>query len=80
MLFHTTVKSHWLAHAALLVAHQIPRSAWTYPGEDFLQRLRKLVMASSAGTGPHQVVGKVMHKYCYAVGLYLSEQAGWWRE
>jgi hypothetical protein len=80
MLFHTTVKSHWLAHAACLAAHQNPRSAWTYSGEDFLQRLKKLVIASSAGTPPHQVVGKVMHKYCFAVGLDLADQADWWQD
>eukprot|EP00973_Karenia_brevis_P044299 6137511-Karenia_brevis.AAC.1 len=42
MMFNVTIKSHMLAHVALLSRNLNPRAAWCYMGEDLMQRTKQL--------------------------------------
>jgi hypothetical protein len=72
-LFNVTVKCHYLLHLALDSAHLHPRLGWCFSGEDFMQKLKRIVMASCRGSSPAISSRKVMDKYCFAMHLQLSD-------
>ena len=71
LLFHTTIKSHYLLHIGLNSARLNPRLSWCYSGEDMMQRVRKLIQGAQGGTPPDRIVGKVMDKYAMALAYAI---------
>ena len=76
-LFHTTIKSHYLLHCALLSCYIHPRFGWTYGNESFMQVGRKLVSACQRGTRPQLVGSKVMKKYIDGLAFALMRHQIW---
>ena len=76
-LFHCTVKSHYLLHIALFSRHTNPRTVWTYLGEDYMQRIKKIVGASQRGTPPHIISEKVIWKYVTGLSFILQGENCW---
>ena len=76
LLFDVTVKTHYLAHAALHSRWLNPRLGWCYGGEDFMHRMQRPISACSAGNQPAKLVHKVMDRYRYAIHLELSGVSG----
>lgn len=77
LLFHFTIKSHYLLHLALLASETNPRLAWCYSGEDLMHLVRVMFGGSHRGAPPHVAVNKVMKKYAQAVGMMLMHRM--WR-
>jgi hypothetical protein len=77
MLWHITIKSHYLLHLGKLVHHINPRLGWCYAGEDFVGRLKLLVQAAHRGTPAHLVVNKVLLKYALGMGYNLMDRRQW---
>ena len=79
LLFSTTIKSHYLLHAAVLSRQCNPRLAWNYAGEDLMHRVRILVGAAQHGAPPRLVVSKVLRRYIRGLSYDLASDLGWWR-
>jgi hypothetical protein len=80
MLFNFTIKFHYLIHIAACAQHLHPRATWCYAGEDFMQRIKKLVAACHRGTPPWQVLAKVIKKYAQLFGLSMMDRDAIWRD
>ena len=72
LLFHTTIKSHYLVHIGMNSSQLSPRHSWCYSGEDLMQKVKKLIQGAQGGTPPEKMVGKVMEKYAMALGYTIS--------
>ena len=72
LLFHMTIKFHYLLHNADRARFENPRMSWCYAGESMMHVLRNLVASSSRGVEPVRVGNKVMLKYAQALSLELS--------
>ena len=77
LLFHTTIKSHFFAHVALMSSYCNPRHGWNYSGEDFMQLCKRIVAASSKGTPPHVACSKTVLKYLQGMSLHLLGDDCW---
>ena len=77
MLFHYTIKFHYLCHIALLGKRLNPRLAWCYCGEKMMQVCKTIVQSSHLGSAPWVVVNKVVTKY--ARGVSLKCENDMWR-
>ena len=69
MLFHYTIKWHYLLHLALLGQHMNPRLGSCYSGETMMKAVKGVVQSSHLGSPPPLVVTKVMRKYSHGLGL-----------
>ena len=72
LLFHYTIKYHYLCHLGDMASFINPRLAWCYSGEDFMRISRTLVQSAAHGTARHLVAHKVVEKYSYGYGLLLN--------
>ena len=54
-----------------------PRTVWTYLGEDYMQRIKKIVGASQRGTPPHIISEKVIRKYVTGLSFILQGDNYW---
>ena len=73
-LFNFTVKNHCLEHVGEDACNLNPSWSWTFVGEDFLMKVRKLVQASAHGSRPMLVQRKVLGRYAQAMEMRLH---GW---
>jgi len=71
LLFHFTIKNHFLLHVGMYCQYMSPRACWNYSGEDFMQRVRRIVGSCQRGTAPPLVCTKVMDKYIQGLGFVL---------
>jgi hypothetical protein len=78
-LFSVTPKSHYMAHVALNSRHMNPCLSWCFSGEDLVGRLKHMIAASCHGAAPHQVVCKVMEKYCFGLSYKVLGERVWLR-
>ena len=69
MLFHFTIKWHYLLHLALMGQHMNPRLGSCYSGECMMKVVKSVVQSSHLGSPPPLVVNKVMTKYSHGLGL-----------
>ena len=69
MLFHVTIKFHYLLHLALIGKVINPRLAWCYAGESMMLVVKRIVQSSHLGSPPQLVVNKVMAKYARGLSL-----------
>ena len=74
LLFHYTIKYHYLCHLGDMASYINPRLAWCYGGEDFMQISRTLVQSAAAGTSRHLVAHKVVVKYASGFGMDLVSE------
>ena len=72
LLYHFTIKSHYLAHVAQYAQFVNPSLRWCYNGEDFMQRVRKIAANCQRGTKPIHVPAKILLRYCTGVGFMLG--------
>lgn len=79
MLFHVTIKSHYLIHIAFSTQYWSPRLGWCYSGEDFVGRIKSLIAACHSGTPARLVVAKSLRRYCVGMGFNLMSD-NLWRE
>ena len=74
LVFHITIKCHYLIHIAMNAKNIHPSLAWCYNGEDFVGRMKKIIQASCRGTPPRLLTSKAMNRYIHGMGLKLSIQ------
>eukprot|EP00969_Alexandrium_andersonii_P365303 15465925-Alexandrium_andersonii.AAC.1 len=67
-----TMKFHYVLHVGNIAAYCNPRLSWCYSGEDLMQKVKTLVAASNRGTAAHKVMGKVLQKYAFGLGLKIA--------
>ena len=74
LLFHVTIKYHYMLHIADMALYLNPRLGWCYSGESLMHRVRTLIQASCRGVEPHKLADKVMKKYEQALAMELSRE------
>lgn len=75
LLFHHTIKFHYVLHIALTASYQNPRMGWCYSGEDMMHKMKVLVQGSNRGTSPEVLVSKALRKYALGIGLSMHRFA-----
>ena len=73
LLWHFTIKFHYMLHIGSMAAFCNPRNAWCYAGESLMQRVRVLAQSSCRGIAAHKMGEKVLRKYCLALAMTLSK-------
>ena len=73
-LFSLTIKFHYLAHCGLQASDLNPRTTWCYRGEDFMQKMKKLVSSCVRGNNALQACRKMRDKYAVALTLQWHSQ------
>ena len=76
-LFNFTIKFHLLAHIAFYAKYFNPRLAWCYSGEDFMQKIKKIVGSCQRGTSPCLVATKAVGKYASGLAFVAMESDVW---
>ena len=71
-LFDVTIKSHYLAHLALMSQYLNPRLAWTFTGEDLMHFIKILAQSCVRGNRMSRVSKKMLQKYRIALQLRLD--------
>ncbi len=77
LLFHVTIKAHYIAHIAEMTRYISPRLTWCYTSKDFINKVKKLAQATHKGTPPALVVPKVMRQYCQGLSFNLLGSDVW---
>ena len=72
MLFHHTIKQHYVLHLGLISRYINPGFGLCYKGEDMVHRVRNIVRSNYHGAAPHLVVDKTMRKYAVGLPMHLS--------
>lgn len=80
LLFHLTIKYHYLLHIGKIAKYMNPRLGWCYQGESLMHRVRILVQGSCHGVAPEKLGDKVIKKYCQGLAMLLvrESQFGEW--
>ena len=76
-LFHTTIKFHYLLHAAKQARYLHPKLGWAYSGEDYMNKMKKLTQAAHNGTPPLQVQSKVLGMYLHGIKFRIVPRHEW---
>ena len=76
-LWNIVPKFHYLYHAAVNARFMNPRLVWTYSGEDYMQKIRKLVQSSCRGTAMNQVGLKVARKWTFGFTFRFRSRMSW---
>ena len=79
MLFHFTIKCHYLLHIAMKAREINPRLGWCYQGEDWMQKAKHLLQACQKGNKPDRALNEAMKKYCYAITFQMTRRTDIWR-
>jgi hypothetical protein len=77
MIFHVTIKAHYLIHIAFISLYMSPRLGWNYSGEDFVGRLKFAISACTRGTPPRLVVSRAISRYVQGFGYDLMDDDVW---
>ena len=72
MLFHHTIKQHYVLQLGLISRSINPWFGLCYKGEDMVHRVRNIVRSNYHGAAPHLVVDKTMTKYAVSLSVHLS--------
>ena len=75
MLFHVTIRFHYMLHIADIALYINPRLGWCYQGESLMHRVRILVQSSCHGVPPHLLGDKVLKKYAMALAMLSTREA-----
>ncbi len=77
LLFHFTIKYHYMYHIADMARYINPRCGWCYAGESLMHRVRILIQSSCRGVPAHAIGDKALKKYCLALAMsLLRERSG----
>ena len=71
-LFDVTIKSHYLAHLALMSQYSNPKLSWTFTGEDLMHLVKILAQSCVRGNKMARVSKKMLQKYRIALQLRLD--------
>ena len=74
LLFHHTIKYHYLLHVAERASHENVRLSWCYSGETLMRVVRDLIFSSCRGVPQRVVANKAMREYVGAIGYDLMEE------
>ena len=74
-LFNITIKAHLLCHCVLQAEFVNPRLGWCFYGEDFMQKMRKLLQVCAHSNGPRQAMNEVHARYRCALHVLFHEIA-----
>ena len=77
--FDTTVKMHYVIHAAVRARHLSPRCGWCYAGEDFQNKVKRLAQSCVRGTAPWMFARKFVLKYIFGITLRILDRDAWFR-
>jgi hypothetical protein len=70
-LFHFTIKSHYVAHIAMMSKMLHPRAAWCYSGEGFMQTCKKICISCAHGSPQHLVSQKAAKKFLNGMAIHV---------
>ena len=73
VLFHITIKFHYLLHVALVTKFINPRLSWNYAGEDFMRIVKKLLVSCQSGTPARLIARKALRKYAHGMTSLLDD-------
>ena len=79
MLFHYTIKCHYLLHSALMGKYLNPSMGWAYQGEDYMQKAKMLLASCQRGNKPQRALKMAMQKYCYGLSLRMIRRSQIWK-
>ena len=74
LLFHMTIKYHYVLHLGLVAQYMNPRCAWCYAGESLMHKVRTLVQNSCRGVRGPGISDKSMKKYALGLGMALTKR------
>eukprot|EP00969_Alexandrium_andersonii_P366392 15468397-Alexandrium_andersonii.AAC.1 len=77
--FNETIKSHYLGHLAKRAHLLNPVFGWCYSGEDFMQKVKHMAAAATAGNSPASAARKIMEKYRRGMDLSLAPGGQFYR-
>ena len=72
MLFHITIKYHYLVHIALRSVGVSPSLAWCYGGESFLKHIKRICRQASFGTRMEKLSDKIIEQWMCGMHQMLS--------
>jgi len=76
-MFAFTIKMHDLLHLAADVKYLHPQLGWCYAGEDFLDKIKKLMRSCCLAVPHHQVAARVITKYTFAIFHRFCKFIAW---
>ena len=79
-LFDTTIKLHYLVHAALMAKHLHPRLSWCYQAEHFMLYVRTLCKSCIPGSSMPFVHNKMVRQHCQGKHTDMAERCRWFRD
>ena len=74
VLFHTTMKFHYMLHCAKQARRLHPRFGLCYAWEDFQKKMRLLVASCQRGTKPSLIASKVVQRYLRGLEFRLGRR------
>jgi len=66
-IFAYTIKGHYMLHLGATARWLHPHLGWCYSGEDFMQKIKKLVRSCCCAVQHFQVGPRVLQKYVLAL-------------
>ena len=72
LLFHHTIKFHYLLHIGMVVKYVNPRLCWCFAGEDMMNKVKSLFAASHRGGASPQSCQQCDAKVCPGLGYGLD--------
>ena len=66
-LFQLTFKCHWFLHSMELAQYLHPAYCWAYSGEDYMQKMKRLMQSCLRGRQPLSALGRFADQYAYAL-------------
>ena len=79
LIFHYTIKCHYLLHSALMGAYLNPSMGWNYSGEDYMCVAKTLLSSCQKGNKPQKALALAMLKYCYGLSLRMMKRESIWK-
>ena len=71
-MWNDVPKQHFCLHLAEQAAQQNPRFCWTYPDEDFMGYVKRIMESCLSGTRAHRAVTKLLEKWAFGVAMRLT--------
>ena len=79
LIFHYTIKCHYLLHSALMAHYLNPCLGWNYSGEDYMQKAKVLLQSCQKGNNPNRALAKAMTKYCFGLAFRMMKRERIWK-
>ena len=79
LIFHYTIKCHYLLHSALMAHYLNPSLGWNYSGEDYMQKAKVLLQSCQKGNNPNRALAQAMAKYCFGLAFRMMKREHIWK-